>query len=250
MSPVGLVSLYSALIVLGALAGGAVPLFSGRGTQRVGFLAFAAGVLFGAAFFHMLPEAVHGGGYSALSFVPVGFIVLFVLERYVLVHACEEPPDCEEHGAAHPLGLTAFLGMSVHTLFDGVALGSAVGEGVGLTAFVAILAHKIPSSLSLAAILESEKRTARNVLLFILLFGLMVPLGAGLYFGLDALLSLRSFAPFALAFSTGTFLYIAVSDLLPHVNRHGKNGRLRNSGLMLLGLVAMFALSLAIGHDH
>ncbi len=250
MSPVVLVALYSFLIVLGAMAGSVLPLFTAHGSKLIGFLAFAAGVLFGAAFFHMLPEAVHAGGYSALSFVPAGFILLFFLERYVLVHACEEPPDCAEHGGGHPLGLTAFFGMSVHTLFDGVALGSAVGEGVGLTAFVAILAHKIPSSLSLAAILRTEKRSRANILLFVLLFGLMVPLGAAFYFGLNAVLRLESFAPKALAFSAGTFLYIAVSDLLPHVNRHGKNGRLRNSSLLALGLAAMFGLSLLLGHEH
>ncbi|MGQ0508883.1 MAG: ZIP family metal transporter [Myxococcaceae bacterium] len=250
MSSVGSLALYSALIVLGAVVGGLVPLFTGRGTQLVGFLAFAAGVLFGAAFFHMLPEAVHEGGYSALSFVPLGFLLLFFLERYVLVHACEEPPDCAEHGHGSPLGLTAFLGMSVHTLFDGVALGSAVLENVGLTAFVAIVAHKIPSSLSLAAILRSEGRSRMNILVYVALFGLMVPLGAGLYFGLDAVLKFRALAAKSLAFSAGTFLYIAVSDLLPHVNRHGKNGRLKNIVLLGVGLLAMFLLSKITGQAH
>lgn len=250
MQHAALVALYSGVIVLGAVAGALVPIFTQRQTRLVTFLAFAAGVMFGAAFFHMLPEAFHAGGYPAFTWVPVGFVFLFLLERYVLVHACEEPPDCAEHGHGGALGLTAFLGLSAHTLFDGIALGSSVAEGVGLMAFVAIAAHKVPSSLSLAAILRSEGRGKRHIVLYAVAFGLMVPIGAGLYFALQRLVPLEAFAARALAFSAGTFLYIAVSDLLPHVNRHGREGRLRNIGGLALGLALMFALMWATGHRH
>lgn len=249
MSSAGAVALYSAVILLGAVAGALVALLAGHEKRLSSFLSFAAGVMFGAAFFHMLPEAFHAGGYRAFTVVPIGFLALFLLERYVLVHACEEPPDFAHHGHG-PVGLAAFLGLSVHTLFDGVALGSAVTEGVGFMAFFAIAAHKVPSSLSLASILKSEGKTARSILLYAAAFGLMVPAGAALYFGLDASLGFGRFAAHALAFSAGTFLYIAVSDLLPHVNRHGKDGRFRNIAALVLGLFVMFALTLVAPHEH
>src|SRR5690349_3800455 len=134
------VAAYSSVIVLAAVAGGTVPLYFRRDRRDVSFLAFAAGVMFGAAFFHMLPEAFHTGGYGAFTLVPVGFVALFLIERYVLVHACEEPPDCEEHAHRPAFGLTAFLGLAVHTLFDGLALASAVEQGVGFSSFLAITA--------------------------------------------------------------------------------------------------------------
>lgn len=152
-------SSYSLIILLGAMVGALVVVFTRTPTKLVTFLAFAAGVMFGAAFFHMLPEAYHGGGFWAFALVPAGFVFLMVLERYVLTHACEEPPECEEHVHGHTLGLTAFLGLSAHTLFDGIALGSAVKEGVGLMALLAITSHKIPSSLSLASILKAEGKS-------------------------------------------------------------------------------------------
>lgn len=250
MGNAGLLALFSAAIVLGALGGALIPVLSGTGHRLAVFLAFAAGVMFGAAFFHMLPEALHGGGYVVLSWVPLGFVALFLLERYVLVHACEEPPDCEEHSHPGALGLTAFLGLSAHTLFDGVALGSSTMAGVGFMAFVAIAAHKVPSSLSLASILLTEKWSRRMVMLLALLFGLMVPVGVLLYLGLDRVAHIEGFAPGALAFSAGTFLYIAVSDLLPHVNRHLKEGRFGHLAGMALGLAAMFALTFVTGHEH
>jgi len=250
--PAGLTTtLASAAIVLGAILGAAIPVYSGP-KRLVTFLAFAAGVMFGAAFFHMLPEAAHSGGYSTLSWVPAGFLLMFLLERYVLVHVCEEPPDCAEHSHGRTIGMAAFIGLAAHTLFDGVALGSASEEGVGLTAFVAIASHKVPSSLSLASILIHEGRSRRTVFGLAAVYGLMVPLGAVLYFGLSSVIPMAGFAPAALAFSAGTFLYIAVSDLLPNVNRHGGNGgRLGNILSLAAGLLVMLLLTLVTGdHGH
>lgn len=246
--------LYSGFILLGALGGAAVPLRARGAGRQITLLAFAAGIMLGATFFHLLPEAFRGGGYRALWMVPAGFVVLFLLERLVITHACEEPPECEEHShlPGKAMGLTAFWGMSVHTLFDGVALGSGVAEGVGLTAFIAIVAHKIPSSLSLAALLKAGgQRGSGAVLAYAAAFGLMVPAGAVLYFGAARLIPFERFAPFALGFSAGSFLYIAVSDLLPHINRHGKGGRLSHLAGMLLGLGLMLGLAFALeGHGH
>lgn len=243
------VGMYSLVVVLAALGGALVPLVMAQQTRMIGFLAFAAGVMLGAAFFHMLPEAFEAGGYAVFSWLLVGFLFLFVLERYVLVHACEEPPECEEHAHQHAFGLTAFLGLSAHTLFDGVALGSACQEGVGLMALIAITAHKIPSSLSLASILKLEGRKVSTVLAYVVVFALMVPLGVVLFISVQAALQLPSITGKALAFSAGTFLYIAVSDLLPHVNRHGKDTRLRNM-LSLVGGVALMLVLTRFTPEH
>lgn len=236
---------YSFVIVLGALAGAAVPLLGAKEKRLYTFLAFAAGVMLGAAFFHMLPEAFRGGGgYAVFSLAAAGFFALFVLERYVFVHVCEEPAGSHEnanHQAPH--GLVAFLGLSVHTLFDGVALASATREGIGLTAFIAITAHKIPSAMTLASIMLGEGTRPRKILLYAFFFGCMVPLGAALFFFLESTLSLTALAPKALAFSAGTFLYIAVADLLPHLQKGGKDGRLKRIVALGLGMAVMFALA-------
>jgi zinc and cadmium transporter len=246
-SVVATVAAYSLVIILGAIAGAVVVVLTRRPTRLVTFLAFAAGVMLGAAFFHMLPEAFHDGGYRAFTLVPAGFVFLLVLERYFLSHTCEEPLDCTEH-AHHGLGLTAFIGLAVHTLFDGIALGSAVKEGVGLMAFIAITSHKVPSSLSLASILKAEGKPTSVILLYAVFYGLMVPVGAVLYFISEAVLRIEKFSPWALAFSAGTFLYIAVSDLLPHVNRHGKDRRAINLVALGAGLLLMLALARVTEH--
>jgi zinc and cadmium transporter len=243
-------SSYSLIILLGAVLGALVVVFTHKQARLVTFLAFAAGVMFGAAFFHLLPEAYHGGGMWTFGLVPAGFIFLGVLDRFVMTHACEDPVGCQEHQhvQGRTLGMTAFLGLSAHTLFDGIALGSAVKEGVGLMALLAITSHKVPSSLSLASILKAEGKSTSRIMGFAVMYGLMVPIGAGLYFAFDAVLSFESLAARALAFSAGTFLYVAVLDLIPHVNRHGRDRWMRNLAALTTGLLLMLALAQVTQH--
>jgi zinc and cadmium transporter len=139
--------------------------------------------------------------------------------------------------------------MSLHTIVDGFALGAASGEEgqLGFLVFLAILAHKIPSSFSLSAILRAEGYSRQRALGMNAVFALMVPLGAGLYVALRELVHTESFTSFALAASAGTFLHLSLSDILPDLHRRASS-RLRLSGLLLLGVAAMWALRLIHAH--
>ena len=268
----GSLSLYTGAILLGALAGGALPLFSKVRRSDL-LLSFSAGIMLGAAFLHMLPEAVEGAGGAALPFVLVGFLVLYLLERFVLVHICAEPgpnarlstggaplhpgephdhqpgehPHVHREGTGcdvHTLGLAAWIGMSVHTLVDGFALGAAsVQPELGALVFFAILAHKIPNSFSLSAILLAEGYGRGKAVLMNAAFALMVPLGAGIYMLLRETVQVSTFGPLALAASAGTFLHLSLSDILPDLHRRG-GSRWRLSAAMVAGIGVMGALTL------
>jgi zinc and cadmium transporter len=256
-------AVYAGAILAGALVGGALPLL-GRSRRSDALLSFSAGVMLGAAFFHMLPEAARGAGLSAIPFVLVGFLFLFLLERFVLVHVCAEPgptagaePAAEGlaagahvHGHAgtgcdvHTLGLAAFVGLSLHTIVDGFALGAASSEqALGLLVFLAILAHKVPSSFSLSSILRAEGYSRRRALLMNAAFAVMVPVGAAIYLLLRNVVRAETFTPLALAASSGTFLHLALSDILPDLHRRGSS-KLKISAALLLGVAAMWSLRL------
>jgi zinc and cadmium transporter len=260
-------ALYVMGITGGALLGAGIPLVFPAIRSRTGLLlSFSAGVMLGAAFFHMLPEALHEGGVPSLSWALGGFLFLFLLERYVLVHFCkeEEAEGCEvhglpartdehahhdhQHGAGGTVGVAAFIGMSLHTLADGFALGTSIEIGVGTSVFLAILFHKMPSSFSLAAILLNERYAARRALLLSGAFTLMVPVGALLYFVLADHFDHERFGAAALAFSAGTFLHLAVADLIPDLHRR-KDDRLVLSVALLAGVALMWVLG-AIGPEH
>jgi zinc and cadmium transporter len=271
MTSVGALSLYTGAILLGALAGGALPLFATFRRSDL-LLSFSAGVMLGAAFFHMLPEAVERGGSAVVPFVVFGFLVLYLLERFVLVHVCAEPGpnrrlstagaplphhddehDHEHHGHpdpdgtgcdVHTLGVAAWIGMSAHTLVDGFALAAAsVTPQLGLLVFIAILAHKVPNSFSLSAILLSEGYSRGKAVAMNAAFALMVPAGAGLYVFLHQLVPVEKFTAVALAASAGTFLHLSLSDILPDLHRRGIS-RWRLSAALVVGVAVMGVLTL------
>jgi zinc and cadmium transporter len=275
MNGVAALSMYTGAILVGALAGGALPLFATIRRSDL-LLSFSAGVMLGAAFFHMLPEAVDQGGSHVVPFVVLGFLALYLAERFVLVHVCAEPgpnrrlstagaplPHHEDehdhdHGDhAHPdgtgcdvhtLGLAAWLGMSAHTLVDGFALGAAsVTPELGLLVFLAILAHKVPNSFSLSTILLSEGYSRGRAVAMNAAFALMVPVGAGIYLLLREAVQGPRFTALALAASAGTFLHLSLSDILPDLHRRGES-RWRLSAALVAGLAAMALLSL-VRHD-
>ncbi len=243
--------LYSLALSAAALLSGSVPLlFEKKGFRTDILLSFSAGIMLGAAFAQMIPEAIHigHGNFWPLSFVLVGALTMFLLERFVITHICEEPEEgCEVHDH-ESLGIAAFLGLSVHTLFDGVALGSSFMAGIGLAVFAAIVAHKIPSSLALGTILVHAGYRRRTILLLLTAFALTVPLGSGIYFLIDRHLDFEHLTAWVLAFSAGTFLYLSLADLLPQV--HKKSGlRWPALAALFLGVVAMYAVRL-VGHHH
>ncbi len=223
------------MIVIVALIGGAVPLIAKwqRKTIRL-FISFGAGVLLGASFLHMIPEAadlIHDGIGLPLLF---GFLSLYLFEKFIMVHACEAE-DCN----FHTVGLSALLGMSIHSFVTGVALGAGMlAPRLGLVVFLAVLLHKFPESFSLASILVHENYSRRKILGSVLVVALMVPLGAGLLILVLGKIS-SGVLGWLVAFSGGTFLHIAADDLLPEVHSASLN-RKATLSIFLGGVLLMW----------
>ncbi len=271
-----MLTVYLFAIAVGAMMSAAVPVAFPQLRSRMHlFLSLSAGVLLGAAFFHMLPEAIHEGGLDSLYWALAGFVFLFLLERYVLVHWCKEEDDCEVHGPlivaeglepvvgggkhSHTkgkghnhthgtVGIATLVGMSLHTLTDGFALGTAIEAGVGASVFLAILLHKMPSSFSLAAILLHERYAVRHTIGLVAIFAAMLPLGSLLFFFMSGLIPHEVFGARALGFSAGTFLHLAVADLIPDLHRR-RGDRLQLSVTLLLGIVIMWSVGY-FGPEH
>lgn len=218
--------IYGGSIFLAALIGGILPLFiSHTNENRLKLaVAFGAGLLLGMAFLHMIPEAAelapHEFGYWFLA----GFVLLLILERFVMVHACDE------HGCHyHTVGVAAFVGLTVHGILEGFALGSTLYvTGLAPLVLVAVLSHKIPAGFALTAILRMAKKTRKQIVLFVIGVALSGPAGLALSLGILKAENLPSVSGSLLALSAGSFLYIGACDLLPELHRedHEKIPRL------------------------
>src|ERR1044071_1593682 len=197
---------YLPTVMLVSLLGGFLPLLRELSQRALALLlSFSAGVLLGAVFFHMLPETGR---------VLAGFLLIFVMERFVFVHACEER-ECD----IHHMGIPAFLGISLHSLLDGVALGAGLMlPQVGPIVLLAVIIHKMPDSISISSILLSAGWARAKVARLSALFSLTTPVGALLTFLFFRSLSEEHIAV-AIGVSAGTFLAIATADILPQVHR-------------------------------
>ena len=117
------------------------------------------------------------------------------------------------------MGIPAFLGISLHSLLDGIALGAGlILPQLGPAVLLAVIIHKMPDSMSISSILLSAGWDRQKVGKLNLLFSLTTPIGALLAFLCFRVLSPENVA-IAIGLSAGTFLAIATADILPHVHR-------------------------------
>lgn len=154
------------------------------------------------------------------------------------------------------------LGLSLHTLMDGLALAAHVEADAlhnhgglplfGLATFFGIFLHKPLDSLSITSLMAAGGWSKRSRMLVNSLYAMMCPLGAVLFhLGVQQFSSGQAWVVSAgLAFSAGVFLCISLSDLLPEVEFHSHD-RLRLSGMLLIGVLMSWGLGfLEPAHDH
>jgi zinc and cadmium transporter len=268
-SPTVLLLIYCTAIAGFSLAGGMLPNWvrmTHTRTQVV--MSFVSGFMLSVAFYHLLPHSVAlAPGPGAMEFavwwLMVGLIAILLLLRLFHFHQHDFSREEEgRHDHPHPhadevpdhalswVGIA--LGLGLHTLIDGVALGAvmlgaaAIDDGSGLLGvgvFLAILLHKPLDAMSISTIMAVGGWTPRARHVTNLLFAMMCPFGALLfYFGINLLAGQHNVVVAgALAISAGAFICIALSDLLPEVHFHSHD-RLVLTLAFLLGIVLAYSL--------
>jgi zinc and cadmium transporter len=196
-------------------------------------ISFCAGILLGAVFFHILPEIAtvleSQLGYSIMF----GFLLIFVLEKFIMVHPCEEG-ECNYH----EVGLAAYVGIGLHSILDGIAIGAGTMMNLSVIIILAVTIHKFPAALALSSLLVKGGEYSKKKILFsMFIFSLATPVGAlfTIYFfqGLDDYIVAT-----ALGISAGTFLFISIGDLLPTVYEEHEKGY-KNLVSLCMGTVVM-----------
>lgn len=236
--------LYTLLILASVGAGLGVLRLGVTPRLMPGTLSLSAGIFLGLTFFYIAPEAFQAAGGEAGLYFLSGFFLIYALERYVMVHPCEGP-DCETHALGYP----AFVGLSLHSFADGIALGTSMmlpSGGLGFAVFLGILAHKAPQAFSLTTLLLRERFTWPKIVLVNLVLVSMIPVGA-LAAHAQTSLGGSHVLMALLAFSGGVFLHIALSDLIPEIHK-AQGRRAFNLLFVLAGMSGMGGLRLVAGH--
>jgi ZIP family zinc transporter/zinc and cadmium transporter len=209
--------LFAIVAALGNLVGGIVAVRGARlGIQIVsGFVAFGAGFMLAVAIVEVLPEAFARGGAEAAPFVLIGYLLVHLTQHTATEHFHFGE---ETHRVTRVAGISALIGLLLHTFFDGVAIASgfAVSQELGILLFFAILLHKLPEGLTIASLQVAGGFEARNAL------GSAALLGVATVIGVIVTDSVAFLAAHGLALSAGVTIYVGASNLVPEFQ--GKRG--------------------------
>lgn len=228
-----------ALSVLGSVGGlitAAFLLFVGPTTRtRIvpWLVSYAVGTLLGASLLGLVPQALGQlTPTAALGTLLGGILSFFVLEKLALWRHSHDDHECDVHRSTATL---VIAGDAVHTFVDGVVIAAAtlVSVPLGATTALAVAAHEIPQEAGDFAILLAAGHSRGRAFL------LNLTSAAGGVAGATAMLFFGEFAPdtvpYVLAFAAGSFLYVAMADLIPTLHR-GTLDRNALRQLLLIGL--------------
>lgn len=153
------------------------------------------------------------------------------------------------------------LGLALHTLIDGIALGVSVKADAvqsttlslfGLGTFLAVALHKPMDAIAITSLMAAAGWSTRARNLINASFAVMCPLGAVLFLvGVDQFEGYQQeIIASALAFSAGVFVIISTGDLLPEMEFHSHN-RVPLTAALLAGIALAWAITfLEPGHVH
>ena len=255
---------------------------SARGPSPQHLLSLAAGALLSTAFMHLLPEAFESGIEPQLLFgvLLAGVVFFFLLDKAELWHHGHEhaAPSAEAHGHDHhghfhldvhshghnhgrgSGGWALITGDSVHCFGDGVMIASAfiADWRLGVVAAVAVLAHEVPHHIGDLVVMRNSSGGRRLALLKVSLAGAATAIG-GLV-GYFLLAQLHDLLPYFLVAAASSFVYVALADLIPQLQKHLTARQTASqiawlmAGIVLVVVVSRLAHEPEIegghGHDH
>ena len=208
---------------------------------------FSTGAILGAAFFDLLPESIASVGASgALAAAFAGMIAAFAMEKVIHVHHHHHVDHAGEH--KHPLGILTMAGDAFHNFFDGVAIsaGFIAGMPIGITTTVAVIFHEIPHEIGNFSLLIYSGYERKTALRFNFLTALSAILGGLLFYFFAG--EVKGLEAWALAFTAGTFIYIAAADLFPELHKEkDAKGSVVQLACVLFGAALIWLLAQTLG---
>ena len=210
-------------------------------------LSLAAGALLATAFMHLLPEAFESqaGAHDLFATLLVGVVFFFLLDKAELWHHGHEhshpAPAAQDHvhvhghshdahhghdhGHAHHHhgprsgGWAVLTGDSVHCFGDGILIASAFLADIrlGVIAAVSVLAHEVPHHMGDLVVLRQTSPNRRMALVKVSLAGAVTALGGVVGYFLVG--QLQDFLPYFLAVASSSFVYVALADLIPQLQK-------------------------------
>ncbi|WCM94631.1 ZIP family metal transporter [Acidovorax sp. NCPPB 2350] len=276
-------------IILATLAAGigsvwvaALLMRAGWGDGRTGIgpqhlLSLAAGALLATAFMHLLPEAFESqaGAHELFATLLVGLVFFFLLDKAELWHHGHEhgvgPANDQEHGHGHAHdhghghaahahghshgarssgGWTLLTGDSVHCFGDGILIASAFMADLrlGIVAALSVLAHEVPHHMGDLVVLRQSSGNRRAALVKVSLAGAVTALGG--VAGYFLVSELQDWLPYFLAVASSSFVYVALADLIPQLQKRLTAAQTLAQIAWLVAGMTVVTLVSGMAHSH
>ncbi len=214
-------------------------------------ITFASGLLVAGSLLYLLQEATDKvGPTAAMGWALAAFVALYVAENHFLPHphARDEHPHArDQHDDRHrqvAVGRSAVLGLALHAVLDGVAVGAGFSASfvTGGVIVSLVVSHKLPVGIASMSALYHSGEPAGPAVRYSSLVALLTPVAVLVSYALFRGAS-EPLLGAVVAAAGGSFLYVGAADLLPEGQASGLR---RNTLLFLLG-VAVIVLLLTLG---
>ncbi|MGZ3184902.1 MAG: ZIP family metal transporter [Telluria sp.] len=191
-------------------------------------VSLSVGIMLATSLLHALPEAFESKAdpRSLFATLLAGLLGFFILEKLALLrHSHHHEGDGHHHAHGHDAreagkaGWMILVGDGLHNFTDGILIAAAflANPQLGIVTGLAIIAHEIPQEIGDFIVLLNAGFTRRRAYVYNLLCSGLALLGGLLgYFTLDRA---SGMIPYVLVFASSGFIYIAVSDLMPQMQR-------------------------------
>lgn len=240
---------YSSLAGFATIVGIHIIRFNGLSAKKYAkyLMPFAAGIILAVAFLHLIPEAIEHNS-NAVIYIFIGFLAFYLLESGLIMHAGPELHHIEHNDETKLFVSTqmAFIGLLVHSFIDGIIIGVSfkIDATIGLFTTFSIIMHELPEGVttySLLVLADSEKKA----LIKSYIVALATPFGA-----LISLLFIKNIDEtnigILLALASGSFIYVAASDLIPETHNHKS---FKNIIFLFLGVLLIYSATNLIPHQ-
>jgi zinc and cadmium transporter len=206
-------------------------------------ISLAVGALLGDAFIHLIPEAFErAASTTTVSFaIIVGVIAFFIIEK--VLHWHHHALGEHDHETIHPTGKMILISDGVHNFVDGLIIAASyfVSIEVGIATTIAIILHEIPQEIGDFGVLIHSGYSKAQALWFNFLSALMSIAGVVVAFAVSGASEILE--AWLVPIAAGGFIYIALSDLIPELNKTKKLGdSFLQLAVVSVGILAMFAL--------
>ena len=233
------------LIILTALLGGYLAFKIKESKKSALYFSlgntFSAGIFLGAGLIHMLPDAAEGFASVTASDFPfaafvasLGFLLILFIEKVLA-------------GGNKDSSYVLIFILSIHSIIVGIALGTEELMRQSLIIAIAVLAHKGSAAFAMGVSMLKNKIAQNRIIKILVMFSFMTPIGivTGMFIAhaLSGKAATFSIAIFD-ALAAGTFLYIAIMEILNEEFENSKHTSLKllfaASGLLLMALLAVW----------